>query len=297
MVDISLAMVPYETVCVVQIIITLMLLIPACLSDWKTRQVSDRFWVILGLSGICFMAYNAYTAGFCWQYAMMILGSVLILIDILWNRDMIPIFSIIKYAVMLMIFAVPVFTSFDNQLVKQFTIVPVFYLIFYLMYATGLIRGGADAKCLIVLSMMFQTYPQILSLPLISIPSRYELIMPFPLILLFHAALLSMFVVIFILIKNLKNGDPITPRSFSGYNMDIDEAKRKHVWPKEDARDGYIVFTSRPVEDPEVFDRLKALNVRRIWVTPIIPFIIPITVAFVFIVVIGNLFFLPFVFS
>lgn len=284
-----------ELLCIAQIVIVIAVMIPACYCDWKYREIPDKFWWMLGIAGIAFCVYHAYDSGMCWQYVTMILGTVMILIDILWDVDRKPYVTMIFYAVMIALFAAPIITTFDDPLVKQFTIIPAYFVIFYLFYVTGLVKGGADTKCLIVMAMMFQTYPRIDPFPLIAVPTgSAELLLAFPLALLFHAALFSLFALFWIVLRKLhRKDDPVTMYTLSWYKMSIAEARKSHVWSKQDAVDGMVVNV-RYIPDEGVYDRLEAAGAKDVWVTPIIPFIIPILASFVFIVFVGSLLFIPF---
>ena len=90
------------------------------------------------------------------------------------------------------------------------------------------------------------------------------------------------------LIINLIRGDREFPLMFAGYRMDIGRAEHAHVWPLEDVSDGETVRCISGFEDPEVIDRFRASGRDRIWVTPIIPFLMPIALSFAIIVFLGN---------
>ena len=282
-----------ELICVLQVFIVIAVLIPACISDWKRREVSNVYWVILGIFGMIFCLYDAYVAGICWQYILMIFGMLLILIDICFEKSRSVVASILLYFVMFMVFAVPVCTMHGDMLIQQFVIVPLSFVVFYILYLTGIIGGGADVKCLITMGMMFQAYPTFNGFPLIDIPTMQYvgLVISFPFALLFHAALFTLFVFIYIVSVNYRNGDSM---SASTYTMDIDRAKTSHVWVKQDVVNGIMVNTSYPQDDPDVYRRLEVIDTSKVRVTPKIPFMIPILIGFLFIVFIGNLLFLPF---
>jgi len=280
-----------ELISAIQVLIAVAVLIPACVSDWRYREVSNVNWIVLGVLGTVFCMYEAYIAGICWQYVMMVAGMLLILTDICSERERSVAMSVIMYAAMLLMFSVPVITMYDDALIRQFAIVPLSFVVFYVFYLTGMIGGGADVKCLMTMTMMFQTYPSFLVFPLISIPAGYaELLIPFPFALLFHAALFAMSVFVYIAWANHRNGDSLVS---STYRMDVDTARRSHVWVRQDVTGDMIVDTDQP-NDPEDYRRMEVIDTSKVRVTPKIPFIIPISAAFLFIVTVGNLLFLPF---
>jgi hypothetical protein len=75
-----------------------------------------------------------------------------------------------------------------------------------------------------------------------------------------------------------------------GVRMDVEEAKSKHVWPMEKVVDGQIRTALFPRADDEGdWESLRAAGVERPWVTPKVPFLIPMTLAIPFSLLAGNL--------
>lgn len=265
-------------------------LVSASVRDWREREVSDAHWLILGIAGTAvFFAVAVIGHGFRWEYLCMLIGSAMILIDILSDRVG---NVLIFYTVMAVLFAVGAYSGAGDPVITAWLSVPACYLVFSGMYYAGILRGGADAKCLMVLSMMFPVYPSFLSMPLIGVPDGIiSSIFVYPVSVLFLAAFMSAASCLYFAVVNIRNGD-VCRRMLSGYRMDLDEAEGSHVWPIEDAVDGGIVPSGIPVDGGEVFSRLRSAGCTRIWVTPMIPFVIPITVAAVLVAVIGNPLFL-----
>jgi preflagellin peptidase FlaK len=148
--------------------------------------------------------------------------------------------------------------------------IPVCYVLFVILFLTGTIKGGADVKCLMSIAIMFPVYP-LFGDPLIAVPLMISKIISFPIAVLFHAAVLSMLLVIPMAARNIMRGDTKFPKLFTGYRMDATKAQNSHVWT---------------MDENEVADD------GRIWVTPKIPFIVPITAAAIFLVFAGNVLFL-----
>jgi hypothetical protein len=165
-----------------------------------------------------------------------------------------------------------------------------------LLYQFDVIKGGADAKALIALSIMFPIYPVIGPLPLIPVPfETAQFVLPFPLVVLFNAAILTLAVPVALFAFNVSRRRFRFPAMFIGYVLPIAEAKNKYVWPMERFEDGErkLILFPGPSEDTGAdFDRLAEAGIQEVWVTPKIPFLIPITASLVFSVVVGNLLFL-----
>jgi len=73
--------------------------------------------------------------------------------------------------------------------------------------------------------------------------------------------------------------------------MKISKARNKFVWPLEKLVDGKRKFAYMPkgYETEEEFDEFEKNNIDEIWVTPKIPFMIPLLIGFVFAFILGDL--------
>ena len=274
--------------------ITAAVMLSASYSDWRSREVSDIHWWVLGLSGIILTAVSLLDRmDLC--TVMMLTGSAMILLYILLDVDLPPVMSMAYCAIMAAMFLYPAIVSFGDLDVKRLLVIPICFVLFYLMFMFGILRGGADAKCLMVLAMMFQLYPDMGILPLISVPSlNVQMIFSFPVAILFHAALFSFAWLFWTVIRKIyRKEDPVEMYTLSWYRMSIDEARRSHVWPKQDAVGGMIVNVKGIPEDGAL-DRLEAAGAKDVWVTPIIPFMVPMTAAIIFVLTVGSLLNIPF---
>jgi preflagellin peptidase FlaK len=275
-------------------IITIAVLVSASVGDWKKREVSNVHWAVLGAAALALtFTLSIYLTGFRWEYIFLAAGTVMILIDILWDKEFNP---LIFYGAMAVLFVVPLFPNISEDIMLAWASVPLCFIFYVGLYYAGIIRGGADVKCLIALSIMFPIYPQFLGLPLISIPNNF-----FPLLfvcsvsIMFIAALMVTPLVLYFIAKNAKKKKK-KKRTFTGYRMEISEAERSSVWPLEDIVDGNLVSTKIPKDDDtaEVYSRLREAGREDVWVTPMIPFVIMITAATAFVILIGSPLFLTF---
>jgi preflagellin peptidase FlaK len=134
------------------------------------------------------------------------------------------------------------------------------------------------------------------SLPLIAIPfDTAQFVLPFPLLVLFNAALLTLAVPVALLVLNITRRQFRFPAMLFGYVMPVAEAKKRYVWPMERIEDGErkLRLFPGPSEDADTdLDRLAEAGALEIWVTPKVPFLIPIAASLAFSVVVGNLLFL-----
>ena len=73
--------------------------------------------------------------------------------------------------------------------------------------------------------------------------------------------------------------------------MNLEKAKEKFVWPLERIVDGKRKFFYMPKEfdAEEEFESFEKLGIKQIWVTPKIPFMIPLLAGFICSFVLGDL--------
>ena len=81
------------------------------------------------------------------------------------------------------------------------------------------------------------------------------------------------------------------PHCFLGYRISVEKAKKKFVWPLEKIVNGKRKFTYMPKnfnveKDFEIFEKI---GIKEIWVTPKIPFMIPLFFGFLCSFIIGDI--------
>ncbi|MBW6517119.1 MAG: prepilin peptidase [ANME-2 cluster archaeon] len=231
-------------------------LLYSCYTDIRTRRVSNQVWKLMLMGVALFVANDIMRGG-------------------------------IPTLVSLLISAV------------------IIYIFVYVIFQLGGF-GGADAKSLIVLSILFPVYPQI------QVSGTYFPLQGVPLIGLFafsvfgNAVLLTVVVPLGMLAYNLftlKPGEILQRPAylFVGFKTDISRLSGRHIKLIEEysLSDGKIHtrFRRNGVRiDNEIVGKLEEyaaweLIPRRVWVTPGLPFMIPITLGFFVAVFFGDLIF------
>jgi preflagellin peptidase FlaK len=221
-------------------------LLYSCYSDIKTRRVSNKLWLYMIAPGSVFVIYDVFTYGF--QYLFWIIIS--------------------------------------TGLIFGFV---------YILFQLG-VFGGADAKSLIVLSIIFPAYPEF-----IIFNSSFPVHDPLPIFRDFfslgifeNAVLLTIVVPLGLAIYNIsKMGLHIDKPlyAFIGYKTRISElSDKRHIKLIEGFEkinnEFKFYFKRGGVElDEEVIKELKKASKKDlikddIWVTPGLPFMIPITLGF-----------------
>ena len=272
-------------------------------ADWKTREASDMYWIALGAAGMVFLAAQISLDDADPMYYLILFPIAVFFLDIFWDRkgvfeDGVQVLPLILYVAAFATLGWLVLENYSDLYLWELMLVPIMIFAFILLYQFDLIKGGADAKALIALAIMFPLYPQGDVFPLIALPTEMsEFIMPFPLLILFNAALLTLAVPLAMLALNLARGDVSFPAMLFGYRMSLDEAEKKFVWPMERIVDGERKMNYFPRSSDAAADELEELReagADAVWVTPKVPFLVPITISVLISAFIGNPFFLLF---
>lgn len=232
-----------------RVLVSTIILGYSCVTDWKARRAPNQLWYVMGGIGLVFAVYAFWKNGFDPGYLIWLALGVLFI-----------------YALVYMIFRVGGF-------------------------------GGADAKALIAIAIMFPApmHPMLQALGY-GFPIAGDVMSPvFALTVLGNAVVLNIVVPLGMFLYNLATTSPgellSNPvGSFTGYKARISELKGKHLrlMHRYDETDGRVgkqwAFKGSEIDD----DSIEALTKWRdagkigdkVWVTPKLPFLIPITLGF-----------------
>ncbi len=233
-------------------------LIYSCYSDIKTRRVTDRVWLIMLIGNVFFILFSISEQG----------------------------------------------TSFLLRLFISVVFTFVFLSLYSHISASSNIRemGGADQKLLLVLSLIFPIYP--------TFEIAYQvfpLIMPlnfFAFSVLGDSVVVAIMIPIGFAIYNLTTKGLRTDNVFYiflGYRTKISKLANKQIWILQDFEEVNgeikIKYKHSGIEiDRKAIAKLKDLLEKglikdEIWVTPKVPFMIPLTLGFLLAVFYGDLIF------
>jgi preflagellin peptidase FlaK len=289
-----------DTLSLIRIAIALPLLALASYSDLRTRMASDLYWAVIGLAGLALFAAQIFVDGDAVLGLIMLLPLGFVLLDTMWDRkgvleDGVNVVPMALYILCGVVIVSALMLMPSDEGVWMAISVLIMYVLYFLLYQFGIIKGGADAKALMALSLLFPIYPLLGPFPVFGPgPWLAQMAFPFSLLVLLYAGLLSLIVPLALLILNLKRGDRQFPAMFVGYRMDIGEVEKKHVWPLDRVEDGVVVARSAAIPDDDVAPQLEALRAAgatRIWVTPKIPFLVPMTFGVLLAALLGNFIF------
>ncbi|MDK2892161.1 A24 family peptidase C-terminal domain-containing protein [Methanohalophilus sp.] len=242
---------------IAKILLCMPFLFYACYSDIKSRRVANQVWIVMLAVFSPFILYEIITYGL----------SHLLLIGL------------------------------------SFTI--IFVLVYILFYAGAF--GGADAKALMTMAIIFPVYPTIMigntTFPLEGIP----IINLFTMTVFGNSVLLTIIVPIGLFLYNLTR--PQLSKTlkkpyfmFIGYRCDVDKlGKQKHVRLLEKIEEKDGVVKTRYSRGGETIDEETIQTIQsyassgkienQVWVTPGLPFMVPITAGFITAIFYGDLIF------
>lgn len=153
-------------------------------------------------------------------------------------------------------------------------------------YVTGLIAGGADAKALVSLAVLAPV-------PLdVSWQMPLESVLPLVVTAVTNGLIVGLAVPVALLFVNLGRGDVDGLRTVFATRVRLEHVSERVAWPLEyvDA-DGRIVTATMPGNVPlDAFDsdELAAHGREHVWVSPKIPFLVPLTFGFAIAVILGD---------
>jgi preflagellin peptidase FlaK len=165
--------------------------------------------------------------------------------------------------------------------------IPVIIGIVYVFFQLRLIFGGADAKAIMAIAILVPFQPLFFGFPVYYSP------MPFSWVIFSNSIVIFLFVPLSLFVYNLIKRDIRFPHCFLGYRMPLKKAKEKFVWPLERIVDGHKRFSYVPhsFESDDVYEDFEEIGLKHIWVTPKVPFMIPLFFGFICSFVIGDLLF------
>lgn len=178
----------------------------------------------------------------------------------------------------------------------QLLTMPIMVLVYQGFYQTRLLHGGADAKAMITITLLVPTYPDASPFPIFVMGQRVEAAMrvlfPFSLVVLVDTAILFLAIPVGTLLYNLIRGDLKFPQALFGYRADL-EALPPHTWLMEQiderGRHRLVLFPKRGRDQTAKIERLRQAGVKRPWVQPKIPFMVPLMAGYVLAFVLGNI--------
>jgi len=163
--------------------------------------------------------------------------------------------------------------------------IPIMILLMYAFFQMRLLFGGADAKALMALAILVPIQPLTGSLPL------WPSFMPGSWIIFANATILFLLIPLSLLLCNASKRNLKFPHCLLGYKISLEKAKQSFVWPLEKIKDGKrkLMYMPKNFDADEELKEFEKLGITDIWVTPKIPFMIPLFAGFVVTFLFGDI--------
>lgn len=236
---------------ILKVLFCMPFLLYSCYTDIKTRRVTNKLWLVMLAGGFFFVAFDILTKGIPYIQHLLISAGLI-------------------------------------------------FIFVYILFQIGTF-GGADAKSLIVISIILPSYPLISAFGY-DFPINEPLIDLFSFGILGNAVLLTIVVPLGLAVYNIfRMGFRIDNPQFIfiGYKSRISDLENKHIKLIQsfEEENGQIKFRFRRggVDiNKDIIEELKILHEKglikdEVWVTPGLPFMIPITLGFFVAVFYGDM--------
>lgn len=284
---------------VIRFVICFVFLSVAVVSDLKTRKVPNELWLLMAPAAVVVLVVDLYFRAVGWRYYLILIPIGFFLFEALVERP--PVIS--KGRINLLVCAwlmVPIITltymfySIEKTMLLWSLIsILVMMAAAFILYYFAILYGGADAKAVVVLAVLFPFYPEIQGITHWGgdqvMIEFMEVLFPFTFVILLNAAFLALLLPLYYIVRNLKRGEAEYPQMIFGYKIKIEEIEDSFVWPMEYYEGGKrkIKLFPRGTTDDKI-ESLKKRGRKRVWVSPKIPFLVFIFLGYLMSYIIGN---------
>lgn len=275
----------------------------AAAADVRTREVSDSLWQILGGGGVVLGAVELGSGGTLPVALWLVVGAFALEHLLPWDEAFGPRFAskvpAVELAIYAVVLAVVAGSAYrwgigPSAVPLEVLAAVVSVVLARVLFEAGVLYGGADAKALIVAGVLVPLFPSplILAPPTTTIVLRF---LPFAVTVLTNAALLSIAAPLAIAARNAVRGEFSFPRGFTSYTLAVDELPHRFVWVRDRSLgEDTLVDDAESSEDDlrrrtEIATRLREQGVRRVWVTPQLPFLVLMAAGAFSALLFGNL--------
>src|SRR2546426_3557871 len=259
----------------------------------------------MGVVGLALFAFDLWAQGVDPVVGLILVPAAVLMFDPLIGQEFrtekgwrFPIGSIAAYAIAV---GAAGYALWDLQAdlasrstFLRYLTVPVMMLVFRGMYEVHLLKGGADAKGMIILSAFVPQYPVLPPFPVIGLDPRLQealgVLFPFSLLVLLNAALLFAVAPIAFLALNASRRQVELPMALIGYKVSLDRVP-PYVWFMDQIRSGEhvrVYFPTKRQERHALAHEVRKAGFREAWVTPQLPFMIPLAIAYALSFLLGN---------
>lgn len=283
-------------------------------SDVRTRRVRDPLWIAMGTAGLLLLGAEIVLSYWYWDDWLLLVSAALLFYAVFYGKPILDEAGVrarpfrllwlgaaaLAFVLALLLPNPYVTASLPLGAVvlpdAELAAVPVLLVVYQAFYQIGILRGGADAKCLLALTLLVPLYPDAAPFPLVgaspAVTNAMHVVFPFSLVVLANAAVLMLAVPLTYFIVNVARREFEWPVGFLGTKVPIDAIPR-HAWVMEridDHGEPYaVLFPSRDTDETEAIAKLRAAGRTRVWVEAKIPFVLLLFLGFLVAFFVGNL--------
>jgi archaeal preflagellin peptidase FlaK len=278
----------------------------AAWSDFREREVADGLWQILGVTGVLIGFLPVVSGGAVPTVLWAVMGLFVIQHLFSWDSHLGPngeryadLIELAVYVAVVALVAIAAAHFGIGPTGVPWSVVAVLVTVLFArgLFEAGILYGGADAKALIIAGLLLPFFPN----PVIAQPASIApvtAILPFALNVLMNAALFSLVVPISIAVRNVRAKEFRGISGFLGYSISVADLPHLYVWVRDPMtgqgrEEEKLIETS---EDDrrrraEIARDLESRGVRRIWVTPQVPFVVLMAFGVLAALLAGNVLF------
>lgn len=268
------------------IAVPVLVMASAAAADIRTREVPDAHWAVMGVAGSVICASACIGDAGPVPSVCHLAASLFLLVYMLSER--LSGWAAVPVLVPAVVLALVPAVSLDSEYSIASLASLVMFMLFAGMYRAGILRGGADAKCLMTVALVFPVAPEAEAFPLLwSAPYPESLVLNPSASVFIVALVLSLLSCLCVAARNLRDGR-VCRRMLTSYETDLDDARAAFVWPVECADRGRRVPCGTCYEKDAVLDGLESIGESRVAVTPMLPFVLPVAVSLLVIAVLGS---------
>ena len=312
------------TIDVARIFIALVALGIASVTDLRTRKVPNIIWYGAAAAGTCLLLWDLSNLDgpASWNLALALPVAAVFAVVVtggeLWpvmpadeedqDRELTPeeariyIADLVVSCVLIVLSIAVLVLAYDrveDQGAFWYVISSVMMIAIALgLYLTRLLHGGGDAKALMTLAVLFPIHPLGDALPMLEVPAGLQLVFPFSLGVLINAAIITALAPLAFITISASRGPLRFPEALFGIPVPIDEVEDRQVWLMYEVEEGSQQVSRRlwprrssqaEAARSRALTLLKEQREERVYVSPKIPFMVPMFVGLIVTVVVGNI--------
>lgn len=260
-------------------------------TDWLWRRAPNLLWLVMATVGVCFLVVEAFVDpapwSARWPYLLALPVLLLLATESTWGDIAAAVLGLGGAGLAFFVSRAAPGSLTDAWPYLAF--IPLFVTVIYAFWYFGLIAGGADAKALIALAVLLP-FPLTLGSGL----PHFASALPGAFAVLGNTLLFFLVIPLGMFAWNVAHGDFRLPHAFLGLKREARAASAGHAWPMEvvgeDGSRSTKLFASRmsASEADEAMARVQALGSERVWVSPKIPFLVPMLFGFLAAFTLGD---------